>query len=217
MQTSTMLRLVPNGVIGLGSDVKADAIYWAYTENTNFYEVSEDMKTITKVSANALSTDSNDKVYFVADDDATASYKVVKTVIVQKEKDAGGPAPTGSYIISSTGTVGVAISGGKINTTGSSIYGSTTDTAGSAGNAALNNVVVSYEISTWNGSTSSWNAPVIVKSATQATVAAGTYIDAGTNAQAAYSIPSGVDCKVTVTVTSNEDTTTFASVTVQST
>ena len=76
-----------NGVIGLGSDNKTSAIYWAYTDETNFYEVSEDMKTINKVSATSLSTDANDVVYFVADDDATASWKVVQTVIVQKVKD----------------------------------------------------------------------------------------------------------------------------------
>ena len=76
-----------NGVIGFGSDNKNDAIYWAYTAKTNFFEVSENLKTITKIDAESVSTDGNDLVYFVADDDATASYKVVKTVIIVKVKE----------------------------------------------------------------------------------------------------------------------------------
>ena len=207
--TTTGLVAANNGVIGLGSDNKTDAIYWAYTEDTDFYEVSEDMKTVTKVSATNLSTDGNDEVFFVADDDATSSWKVVKTVIVQKMKDSASGGPTGSYIVSST--VGVTINGGVINTSGSSIYGSTTDAAGSAGNAALTNVVVTYTVYTWNTDTNAFNAiPTVVRSAVQANVPAAQYIDAGTNAQASIGIPDGVYCQVVVSVTLGLDSTSFA-------
>lgn len=124
---TTGLVAPANGVIGLGDDDKAAAIYWAYTGNTNFYEVSENFKTLTKVSASDIMTDDNDTVYFVADDDATASYRVVKTVIVQKVKDGSTtPTPTPptdygytvGYLGNSDGSKNVQILIGKLKEDG---------------------------------------------------------------------------------------------------
>ena len=104
-----------------------------------------------------------------------------------------------------------------VNTNTKSLFVSATENG--RGDTASSNVVVSYEISTWNGSTNSWNDSVTVSSAKQSTVAAGTYIDAGTNAQATYDgvASAGVRCRVVVTVTCDQVTRTLPAVVVTST
>ena len=195
-----------NGVIGFGSDNKTAAAYWAYTAKTNFFEVSENLKTITKIDAESVSTDGNDLVYFVADDDATASYKVVKTVIIVKVKE-GTVAPVDNTAIVG-GTVNtVTIASGKVDINDDSLAIRNSDNT--AGKDATK-VYVSYEISTWNTSAGTWNAPTVVKSATLASVAKDTYINAPANdLSASFIAVAGTNCKVTVTVTCDECTKTF--------
>lgn len=99
-----------NGVIGVGDDDKTNAAYWAYTKDTKFYSVNEDMNAITVISASDIVTDANDVIFFVADDDATASYKVVKTVIVQK---VAPPAPTAYYALPAVTGAQWSVDGGS--------------------------------------------------------------------------------------------------------
>ena len=195
-----------NGVIGFGSDNKTAAAYWAYTAKTNFFEVSENLKTITKIDAESVSTDGNDLVYFVADDDATASYKVVKTVIIVKVKE-GTVAPVDNTAIVGGIVNTVTIASGKVDINDNSLaIRNSDDTAGKD----ATKVYVSYEISTWNTSAGTWNAPTVVKSATLASVAKDTYINAPANdLSASFIAVAGTNCKVTVTVTCDECTKTF--------
>ena len=213
--TTTGLVAANNGVIGLGSDNKTSAIYWAYTDETNFYEVSEDMKTINKVSATSLSTDANDVVYFVADDDATASWKVVQTVIVLKVKDDTVNNPTSNYEIWAAGSkvtnlTGVQIEDGVVSFTDSL---KVVNTVPVADVAAATNVKVSYAISSFNSSTGEWNPPETVTSATTANLARDTDINTVCNAN--YAAADGANYRVTVTVTCDQLTYTYPTVVVK--
>ena len=209
-----------NGVIGFGSDNKNDAIYWAYTAKTNFFEVSENLKTITKIDAESVSTDGNDLVYFVADDDATASYKVVKTVIIVKVKE-GTVAPVDtSYVFRDeantviTDKVGLEL---EISAATNSVYVSTNDqiflskkntTPPSVETAT--NVVFEYTYKTWDNTTKKWNEADTVTSAKVASAAA--YIDGSDSAT--LNVPVAVNDKIQVTLTVRCDqlTQTFAPV-----
>ena len=143
------------------------------------------------------------------------------TVIIYDTEYVDGIAVGGStsYVV---GTPHLSITGTTVTSTADTnnyaygIYGNAA-IDGSGANTALTNVVVSYKVSTWNGSTGTWNAPITVESAEQATVAANVYVDTGIAAQATLPtpVPANTNCMVTVTVTSAESTVTFDPVLVQ--
>ena len=209
-----------NGVIGFGSDDKNDAIYWAYTAKTNFFEVSENLKTITKIDAESVSTDGNDLVYFVADDDATASYKVVKTVIIVKVKEGTVTPVDTSYVFRDeantiiTDKVGLELT---ISAASNSVYVSTDDqiflskkntTPPSVETAT--NVVFEYTYKTWDNTTKKWNEADTVTSAKVASAAA--YIDGNDIAALKVPVTAGDKIQVTLTVRCDQLTQTFAPV-----
>ena len=209
-----------NGVIGFGSDNKNDAIYWAYTAKTNFFEVSENLKTITKIDAESVSTDGNDLVYFVADDDATASYKVVKTVIIVKVKE-GTVAPVDtSYVFRDeantviTDKVGLELT---ISAASNSVYVSADDqiflskkNTTPISIETATNVVFEYTYKTWDNTTKKWNEADTVTSAKVASAAA--YIDGSDNATLNVPVTAGDKIQVTLTVRCDQLTQTFAPV-----
>ena len=209
-----------NGVIGFGSDNKNDAIYWAYTAKTNFFEVSENLKTITKIDAESVSTDGNDLVYFVADDDATASYKVVKTVIIVKVKE-GTVAPVDtSYVFRDeantviTDEVGLTLA---ISAASNSVYVSTDDqiflskkNTTPISIETATNVVFEYTYKTWDNTTKKWNEADTVTSAKVASAAA--YIDGNDIAALKVPVTAGDKIQVTLTVRCDQLTQTFAPV-----
>lgn len=83
-------------------------------------------------------------------------------------------------------------------------------------NAALTNVVVTYEVSLWNPSTNTWNAPVTVQSAVIPTLPADNTIEAiGGSANLIYG-GTTQSFRVTVTVASDQVTKTYAPVAVTS-
>ena len=209
-----------NGVIGFGSDNKNDAIYWAYTAKTNFFEVSENLKTITKIDAESVSTDGNDLVYFVADDDATASYKVVKTVIIVKVKE-GTVAPVDtSYVFRDeantviTDKVGLELT---ISAASNSVYVSADDqiflskkNTTPISIETATNVVFEYTYKTWDNTTKKWNEADTVTSAKVASAAA--YIDGSDSATLNVPVTAGDKIQVTLTVRCDQLTQTFAPV-----
>ena len=204
-----------NGVIGFGSDNKNDAIYWAYTAKTNFFEVSENLKTITKIDAESVSTDGNDLVYFVADDDATASYKVVKTVIIVKVKE-GTVAPVDtSYVFRDeantviTDKVGLELT---ISAASNSVYVSADDqiflskkNTTPISIETATNVVFEYTYKTWDNTTKKWNEADTVTSA-------AAYIDGSDSATLNVPVTAGDKIQVTLTVRCDQLTQTFAPV-----
>ena len=209
-----------NGVIGFGSDNKTAAAYWAYTAKTNFFEVSENLKTITKIDAESVSTDGNDLVYFVADDDATASYKVVKTVIIVKVKE-GTVAPVDtSYVFRDeantviTDEVGLTLA---ISAASNSVYVSTDDqiflskkNTTPISIETATNVVFEYTYKTWDNTTKKWNEADTVTSAKVASAAA--YIDGNDIAALKVPVTAGDKIQVTLTVRCDQLTQTFAPV-----
>ena len=209
VKSGTGTERVKNDVIGLGDGKTMK--YYAYSKDCQVFHLDEDGdidETVYTVSN--IATDNNDKVWYVMD-----SGDVI--AIVYQDQPDGAATPSSAYIVAN-GSFGVIINSTTqtVNTNTNSLFVSATENG--RGDTASSNVVVSYEISTWNGSTNSWNDSVTVSSAKQSTVAAGTYIDAGTNAQATYDgvASAGVRCRVVVTVTCDQVTRTLPAVVVTS-
>lgn len=209
VKSGTGTERVKNDVVGLGDG--AAMKYYAYSKDCQVFHLDEDGdidETVYTVSN--IATDNNDKVWYVMD-----SGDVI--AIVYQDQPDGAATPSSAYIVAN-GSFGVIINSTTqtVNTNTNSLFVSATENG--RGDTASSNVVVSYEISTWNGSTNSWNDSVTVSSAKQSTVAAGTYIDAGTNAQATYDgvASAGVRCRVVVTVTCDQVTRTLPAVVVTS-
>ena len=209
VKSGTGTERVKNDVVGLGDG--AAMKYYAYSKDCQVFHLDEDGdidETVYTVSN--IATDNNDKVWYVMD-----SGDVI--AIVYQDQPDGAATPSSAYIVAK-GSFGVIINSTTqtVNTNTNSLFVSATENG--RGDTASSNVVVSYEISTWNGSTNSWNDSVTVSSAKQSTVAAGTYIDAGTNAQATYDgvASAGVRCRVVVTVTCDQVTRTLPAVVVTS-
>lgn len=186
--------------------------YRTYTDDCKVFRLDEDGDIESdSYTVASIAKDENDKVWYkVVDGDVTM-------IVIQDVPD-GATTPSSAYIVAN-GSFDVIINSTTqtVNTNTNSLFVSATENG--RGDTASSNVVVSYEISTWNGSTNSWNDSVTVSSAKQSTVAAGTYIDAGTNAQATYDgvASAGVRCRVVVTVTCDQVTRTLPAVVVTST
>ena len=209
VKSGTGTERVKNDVVGLGDG--AAMKYYAYSKDCQVFHLDEDGDIDeTMYTVSNIATDNNDKVWYVMD-----SGDVI--AIVYQDQPDGAATPSSAYIVAN-GSFGVIINSTTqtVNTNTDSLFVSATENG--PGDTASSNVVVSYEISTWNGSTNSWNDSVTVSSAKQSTVAAGTYIDAGTNAQATYDgvASSGVRCRVVVTVTCDQVTRTLPAVVVTS-
>ena len=127
----------------------------------------------------------------------------ILTNVYIKVKDTNAtvtPAVTAAV----NGTPVVSIASGTVKTAGNSL---SMHNADHTANVSAKNVVVTYAISTWNPSTNSFNAPMVV-SKTVGDVAAGTWIDAD-GAPVTTGIAAGVTCKVVVTLTSDVASKTF--------
>ena len=89
-----------NGVVlGIGSN-KNTATYWAYNSNTKVYYVSEDFKTISISSVEAVITDANDRVYAAYD----SANKVLTDVVIVEVPDQTTP----TYTVNVAGCSGIA-------------------------------------------------------------------------------------------------------------
>ena len=183
-------------------NLKKYAQYWAYTDETEVYYVSEDYKVITDIGVNGINTDLNDVVFYSVDTDT----KTLDTVIIFEVEDGTPVTPPTEYKFE-WATPSVTMDGTSIKlTSGSGIKLVDEDGAGQE----ATNVVVTYQISAWNGDAGDWNAPVVVESAKVASVAAGTGLAA--NGFTASGVFGAGTYKVTVTVTCDQVTQTFSSV-----
>ena len=180
--------------------LKKYAQYWAYTDATEVYYVSADHKVITDIGVNGINTDLNDVVFYSVDDDT----KTLETVIIYEVED-GTPAPTPTGYKVEWTNPGVTMDGSTVNLANTSNMW----VADSTGYVAANNVVVSYEISSWDTSTGKWNPSDIVYSAEKDLAAGSSLQVAGLGAN--YVAGTG-RYQVTVTVTCDEVTKTFAPV-----
>ena len=181
--------------------LKKYAQYWAYTDETKVYYVSEDYEVITDIGVNGINTDLNDVVFYSVDDDT----KTLETVIIYEVED-GTPAPTPTgYKVTWTDPK-VAMTGSRINVNGTMAI---TDTDGTA--VAANNVTITYAISSWNESTKDWNEAKTAVSS-ELDLNATQTASLATAGLGADFITGNGQYQVVVTVTCDEVTQTFAPV-----
>ena len=182
-------------------NLKKYAQYWAYTDETKVYYVSEDYEVITDIGVNGINTDLNDVVFYSVDDDT----KTLDTVIIYEVED-GTPAPTPTgYKVTWTDPK-VAMTGSRINVNGTMAI---TDTDGTA--VAANNVTITYAISSWNESTKDWNEAKTAVSS-ELDLNATQTASLATAGLGADFITGNGQYQVVVTVTCDEVTQTFAPV-----
>ena len=189
MAYGTTTDSVKNDVIKLGG------ASYAYAKNVEVYFIDVDGKLVAG-TIDEIAYDEDDMVFVKLDEG-------ILTNVYIKVKDTNAtvtPAVTAAV----NGTPVVSIASGTVKTAGSSL---SMHNADHTANVSAKNVVVTYAISTWNPSTNSFNAPMVV-SKTVGDVAAGTWIDAD-GAPVTTGIAAGVTCKVVVTLTSDVASKTF--------
>ena len=189
MAYGTTTDSVKNDVIKLGG------ASYAYAKNVEVYFIDVDGKLVAG-TIDEIAYDEDDMVFVKLDEG-------ILTNVYIKVKDTNAtvtPAVTAAV----NGTPVVSIASGTVKTTGNSL---SMHNADHTANVSAKNVVVTYAISTWNPSTNSFNAPMVV-SKTVGDVAAGTWIDAD-GAPVTTGIAAGVTCKVVVTLTSDVASKTF--------
>ena len=183
-------------------------------DNNADYQVEQNIAA--KTLANTFKDRTVTGTAYVIYDDKNDSDLAARIYVVVNEcssVNGGIVAPSKGYDLRLGGTPATAlpnvtISNGTISAaTGTQLY--LTNKAGT--NVDATNVKFTYEVATWNGSTSTWNEPVTVTSATQASVPANQYFDANGADDASIMVGAG-QCKVTVTVSCNQTTVTFPSV-----
>ena len=183
MAYGTTTDSVKNDVIKLGG------ASYAYAKNVEVYFIDVDGKLVAG-TIDEIAYDEDDMVFVKLDEG-------ILTNVYIKVKDTNAtvtPAVTAAV----NGTPVVSIASGTVKTAGNSL---SMHNADHTANVSAKNVVVTYAISTWNPSTNSFNAPMVV-SKTVGDVAAGTWIDAD-GAPVTTGIAAGVTCKVVVTLTSD--------------
>ena len=189
MAYGTTTDSVKNDVIKLGG------ASYAYAKNVEVYFIDVDGKLVAG-TIDEIAYDEDDMVFVKLDEG-------ILTNVYIKVKDTNAtvtPAVTAAV----NGTPVVSIASGTVKTAGNSL---SMHNADHTANVSAKNVVVTYAISTWNPSTNSFNAPMVV-SKTVGDVAAGTWIDAD-GAPVTTGIAAGVTCKVVVTLTSDVASKTF--------
>ena len=189
MAYGTTTDSVKNDVIKLGG------ASYAYAKNVEVYFIDVDGKLVAG-TIDEIAYDEDDMVFVKLDEG-------ILTNVYIKVKDTNAtvtPAVTAAV----NGTPVVSIASGTVKTAGNSLSMRNAD---HTANVSAKNVVVTYAISTWNPSTNSFNAPMVV-SKTVGDVAAGTWIDAD-GAPVTTGIAAGVTCKVVVTLTSDVASKTF--------
>ena len=189
MAYGTTTDSVKNDVIKLGG------ASYAYAKNVEVYFIDVDGKLVAG-TIDEIAYDEDDMVFVKLDEG-------ILTNVYIKVKDTNAtvtPAVTAAV----NGTPVVSIASGTVKTAGNSL---SMHNADHTANVSAKNVVVTYAISTWNPSTNSFNAPMVV-SKTVGDVAAGTWIDAD-GAPVTTGIAADVTCKVVVTLTSDVASKTF--------
>ena len=189
MAYGTTTDSVKNDVIKLGG------ASYAYAKNVEVYFIDVDGKLVAG-TIDEIAYDEDDMVFVKLDEG-------ILTNVYIKVKDTNATV-TPAVTTAVNGTPVVSIASGTVKTAGKSL---SMHNADHTDNVSAKNVVVTYAISTWNPSTNSFNAPMVV-SKTVGDVAAGTWIDAD-GAPVTTGIAAGVTCKVVVTLTSDVASKTF--------
>ena len=189
MAYGTTTDSVKNDVIKLGG------ASYAYAKNVEVYFIDVDGKLVAG-TIDEIAYDEDDMVFVKLDEG-------ILTNVYIKVKDTNATV-TPTVTAAVNGTPVVSIASGTVKTAGNSL---SMHNADHTANVSAKNVVVTYAISTWNPSTNSFNAPMVV-SKTVGDVAAGTWIDAD-GAPVTTGIAAGVTCKVVVTLTSDVASKTF--------
>ena len=189
MAYGTTTDSVKNDVIKLGG------ASYAYAKNVEVYFIDVDGKLVAG-TIDEIAYDEDDMVFVKLDEG-------ILTNVYIKVKDTNATV-TPTVTAAVNGTPVVSIASGTVKTAGNSL---SMHNADHTANVSAKNVVVTYAISTWNPSTNSFNAPMVV-SKTVGDVAAGTWIDAD-GAPVTTGIAADVTCKVVVTLTSDVASKTF--------